>query len=154
VTIDGVSLRPLLQGDDDSDPHDCLYYWREKDLYAIRCGPYKAHFQTRSGFNSSDPGTLHDPPLMFQVEWDPAESSPLDPSDYPQQVAALTAAAQAHVREVERERPPSLYVPQNFTLMPCCPRGGMDTRPAELAALSGDWSNALWEDCVCQRPGL
>ena len=88
------------------------------------------------------------------MEWDPAERLPLAPADYPEQLRLLTAAAASHVADVERERPPSLYVPQNFTLMPCCPRGGMDTAAAQNAALTGDWTHAVWDDCICPRPEL
>ena len=154
VSYDGVSLRTLIEGTANGDPHDCLYYWREKDLYAIRCGPLKAHFKTRSGFNSSDPGETHDPPLMYNVEWDAAEQFPLNPDDYRQELVQIKAAAAVHIMNIEKERPPSLYVPQNFTLMPCCPRAGYDTAASEQAAISKDWNNAVWEDCICSRPSF
>ena len=144
VAIDGVSLRSILQSASAEDPHDCLYYWRENELYAIRCGSYKAHFKTRSGFNTSDPGTEHHPPLLFQLEWDPAERLPLPAADYASVLAGLTAAADAHVAEIERVRPPSLYLAQNLTLMPCCPRG------SNQGIVVGDVPDH-WSDCVCTR---
>ena len=154
VNFDGVSLRPLIEGTTKEDLHQCLYYWREKDLYAIRCGPYKAHFRTRSGFNSSDPGESHDPPLMYNVEWDAAEQFPLNPDDYLRELSEMKFAAERHIMDVERERPPSLYVPQNFSLMPCCPRAGFDASISERAAISHDWSHAIWDKCICSRPSL
>ena len=71
--FDGVDLAPLLRSSaiDVKDPHECIYFWREAQLYAIRCGQYKAHFVTRSGFDFSDKGTVQDPPLLFNVEWNP-----------------------------------------------------------------------------------
>merc|ERR1712000_578848 len=124
LVLDGVSLRELLVSKEPvSDPHECIYLWREHTLYAIRCGPYKAHFITRSGFNFSDPGEVHDPPLLFNVEWDPAEAIPLNTSKPQYQAIAksLTLAADEHVRNTEPY--PSQYLQQNMSVVPCCPRG-------------------------------
>jgi arylsulfatase A len=45
--LDGVSIANLLNGTSTADPHDYIYMWREHVLYAIRGGPWKAHFWTR-----------------------------------------------------------------------------------------------------------
>ena len=88
--LDGVSIKDLLlEGtaagyeDEKEDVHECIYFWREHELYAIRCGQYKGHFITRSGFDTSDPGTAYDPPLLFNVEWDPAEHLPFNTEQEP-----------------------------------------------------------------------
>lgn len=167
--VDGVSLKPLLWKTNTSYPHDCIYYWRERDLYAIRCGDYKAHFITRSGFNTSDAGEVHDPPIMFQVNWDPEESVPLTPElvdDYDEQLSYLIMKATAHVSSIERSK--SLYLAQNFTLMPCCsdyrnistPIGDVASDDSYLSlakALANQQSDSSanvgiwWEKCVCSR---
>ncbi len=41
--------------------------------YAIRYGPWKAHFYTRPGFGFVAP-VQHNPPLLFNVEQDPGEA--------------------------------------------------------------------------------
>ena len=38
VTLDGLSLRSVLDGTMEGDVHDCVYYWRERTLMAVRCG--------------------------------------------------------------------------------------------------------------------
>lgn len=121
--IDGVSLMPLLNGTDTRDPHECIYLWRERDLYAIRCGAYKAHFITRSGFDTSDAGTVHDPPVLYNVDYDTFETMPLDETldeNYETQLEYMVAMASEHIASVVKA--PSLYLAQNFTLMPCCAR--------------------------------
>ena len=47
---------------------DFLFFWRESQVYAARHKRFKLHYITRSGFNISDLGTFHDPPLVFDVE--------------------------------------------------------------------------------------
>jgi arylsulfatase A len=138
---DGVSLKPLLTGANSSDPHDCIYLWRERDLYALRCGPYKAHYITRSGFDTSDAGTYYDPPLLFNVEWDPAESIPLTPEldeNYDAAMAHVTSMAASHLASVVKA--PSKYQhPFNPTVMPCCTQNGTasEASVAERAAILG-----------------
>ena len=69
--MDGVDLGPILFGDGES-PRKEMFYYRGTDLYAVRVGPYKAHFITEAGYQ---PNTreVHDPPLLFNVEEDPSE---------------------------------------------------------------------------------
>ena len=41
-------------------------------LYAVRKGPYKAHFITQSGYGDDKP-VEHDPPLLYHLASDPSE---------------------------------------------------------------------------------
>jgi len=121
IIIDGISMLDnwMLDGGDEKDvilnpedgsyPHDYLYFWREKDLYAIRGGSFKAHFITRSGFNMSDLGTIQDPPLLFNVATDPGENFPLDVEEYKEVLDDLISAAQDH--EDQMEIADSQYLP-------------------------------------------
>lgn len=123
VVLDGVSLVDLMLDPSLPDPHECVYLWREHTLYAIRCGSYKIHYVTRSGFEFSDPGTVHDPPLLFNVDSDPAEAISLDTTVEPYRtiLRTINTAAQQHLDTVTMA--PSVYLAQNFTVAPCCPRG-------------------------------
>ena len=178
LKLDGSSLRRLIAAETSENEgreplHECIYYWREKSLYAIRCGALKAHFVTRAGFNSSDGGTTHEPPLLFNVEWDPAESLPLNPLQYVTELAHLVSRAKIHSEEVYASKPPSLYVPQNFSVMPCCSHGNDAANSNTLKELAdratetfsrvshyGGWQNLqldplwerVWSNCICQRP--
>lgn len=154
-TYDGVSLDKLLMNSKDVssdstelDPHECIYLWREKDLYAIRCGQYKAHFITRSGFDFTDLGTVHNPPLLFNVDWDPGEAIPLNTSHFKNKkiVAELEEAATAHIATIVHV--PSEYTAQNMSRVPCCPRGHAngEIQEATLQLFPGPW-----EKCICTR---
>ena len=156
---DGVNLKKLLLssnelpragGSTDLDPHECIYMWREKDLYAIRCGQFKAHFITRSGFDFSDQGTVQDPPLLYNVEWDPGEIIPLNTTFMKNKkiVDELTLAATAHKSTIEHV--PSEYLAQNMSRVPCCPRGGHE-QGAELEQAVRDLFAGPWRDCICTR---
>ena len=156
-TYDGVNLEKLLMNSkyisDDStalDPHECIYFWREKDLYAIRCGQYKAHFVTRSGFDFSDVGTVHDPPLLYNIEWDPGEAIPLNTTFVKNKkiVDELVQAANAHKSTVEHV--PSEYLGQNMSRVPCCPRHVSDS----TIALDNSFLKFFpgpWQECLCSR---
>ena len=97
---DGLNIKDVLLGvDGSSSPHDALFFYCTDRLMAVRYGDYKLHFHTqrlrspeyfaaeRCGNGGApirefhhDCGkcrgecvTDHDPPLVFDVEKDPAE---------------------------------------------------------------------------------
>ena len=54
--LDGADLTDWLARADDPATDDraaAMFLWREAALYAVRRGRYKAHFVTRSGWNTS-----------------------------------------------------------------------------------------------------
>ncbi|WP_233131730.1 sulfatase family protein [Robiginitalea sediminis] len=69
--LDGTDLGPVLRGNGQS-PRKTMFYYRGSELYAVRMGPYKAHFITEAGYR---PNTRqeHQVPLLFNVEEDPSE---------------------------------------------------------------------------------
>lgn len=69
--IDGMDLAPVLFGDGKSPRNEVLYY-RGRELFAMRVGPYKAHFITQGAYSGEGP-VEHEPPLLFNVEQDPSE---------------------------------------------------------------------------------
>lgn len=69
--VDGVDLRPVLTGAGKS-PRKTVFYYRGAELFAVRKGPYKAHFKTRKGYGERN-AKQHDPPLLFHLENDPSE---------------------------------------------------------------------------------
>jgi hypothetical protein len=93
------SLAPLLLGRNTTSPHQNTFFWREHTLYAVRQGAWKAHWVTRSGFQG-DPPVTHNPPLLFNVEWDPAEEWPVNVTEYKDVLVSLEAAYAEHMREV------------------------------------------------------
>jgi len=148
-TVDGVSLRPLLETGGSLEPR-CIYHWRENDLYAIRCGALKAHFITRSGFNISDVGELHDPPIVYKIEEDPGENFPVVAGEFgvtADDVAFLIKMGNEHRREMEKNKSESLYLKQRVDVMPCCTRGGL----GEIELDNDDDVPRIWKHCVCER---
>lgn len=55
LPLDGASLLAP------ADPGRCFFHWREAALYALRCGPWKAHMRTRPGFGFEPPKSRYTP---------------------------------------------------------------------------------------------
>lgn len=69
--LDGYDLGPVLRGSARS-PRQTMFYYRGTTLYALRHGPFKAHFVTKSEYGS-DPAVAHQPPLLYNLDQDPSE---------------------------------------------------------------------------------
>jgi arylsulfatase A-like enzyme len=92
--IDGVDMSPMLLGKGPGR-HNLMIYYNGDELYAVRKGPYKAHFITYSGY-SKDAPQKHDPPLLFDLPNDPGERFDVA-ADHPEVIADIQ-------REVEKYR--------------------------------------------------
>jgi len=68
--IDGESLVPVFR-DPTVEGRDPVFFYRGDQVFAVRKGPWKAHFTTQSGY--ADDRTAHDPPLLYHLEHDPRE---------------------------------------------------------------------------------
>ena len=69
-TIDGESLLPVFLNPE-AEGRDHVFFYRGDQVFAVRQGPWKAHFTTQSGY--ADDRTRHDPPLLYHLERDPRE---------------------------------------------------------------------------------
>lgn len=108
--IDGVDLAPIFNVE--GEVRDCIFIYKgrpmganQPGLWAVRCGKYKAHYAssysgaTCSGAHSLPNCTgvqLYDPPLLFDVEFDPSEKWPLNISNYKTEFDTISAAKKAH----------------------------------------------------------
>lgn len=113
----------------------------------------QVHYITRSGFNISDLGTAHEPPLVFDVEQDSAEAIALDPSTSAEVAAVIAdtnAALAAHLAALN-PLPEPQYGPQDWALVPCCPRASFSPADAIAYARAGEFGLAVWDKCVCAR---
>jgi arylsulfatase A-like enzyme len=108
--LDGFDLTSVLTGTSGArTPRKYLFYWRGQDevdqkdahsgLWAVRGGAFKAHFVTKSGYGPDAP-VFHNPPLLFNVEWDPSELFPLNATVFADVIRELSAAAAEHHAEV------------------------------------------------------
>lgn len=93
VTLDGVDLFPLLTGQKTAVRDEVFYYTRDK-LYAVRKGPWKAHFITRRSYSKEAP-VEHEVPLLFNIESDPSEKYDVS-ADHPDIISELKQARDRH----------------------------------------------------------
>jgi len=104
--MDGVDMSPILFGKGPS-AREIMIYYRGDDLFAIRKGPFKAHFQTAPGYGS--PGNpvkfeKHDPPLLFHLGHDPGEKFNIA-KEHPEVVADFRKELEKHQAGVVPGKP-------------------------------------------------
>ena len=104
--IDGRNLLPTLSGEQVTEVRDAYFYYRGATLYAVRKGPWKAHFVTEWAYTSDNQRTAHDPPLLFHLDLDPSEQYNVAET-HPDIVAEIAEIAALHSRHVE-QRPTQL----------------------------------------------
>lgn len=104
---DGFDLSPLLYGTGRSE-REVVFYYRGQQVYAVRKGAYKAHFITQNEYGSQtahpitepplhilNSPTLHEPPLLFNVNIDPSEKYNVA-DKHPQVIAELKQIIEHH----------------------------------------------------------
>jgi arylsulfatase A-like enzyme len=103
--VDGYDLTPLLTGKGKS-PRDTMYFYRGTKLFAVRHGPWKAHFLTQPAYGpgSKDTPTPHDPPLLYHLGRDPGEKTDVA-KDHPEVVTQLKTIAAKHKEGVKPGEP-------------------------------------------------
>jgi arylsulfatase A len=69
--LDGTDISDLLFSKKDK-LRNMIYYYINQNLYAVRKGPWKAHFTTHPSYSKETP-VVHDPPLLYNIEEDPSE---------------------------------------------------------------------------------
>jgi arylsulfatase A-like enzyme len=101
--IDGYDITPLLTGKGKS-PRDTMYFYRGTKLFAVRHGPWKAHFLTQPAYGGKDGPTEHDPPLLYHLGRDPGEKADVA-KDNPEVVKQLKGIAAKHKEGVKPGEP-------------------------------------------------
>ncbi len=92
--VDGLDISPALFGTGPS-PRQVVFYYRGAKLYAIRRGPYKAHFFTKSAYGR-DKEVRHDPPLLYHLGRDPSEKYNIS-KDHPEVLADIQKEVALHL---------------------------------------------------------
>ena len=95
--IDGVDMRPILLKNG-AGRRNVEYYFRSDRLYAIRKGPFKAHYSTWPGY-SPEEAEHHDPPLLYHLGHDPSERFNIA-DDHPEVIAAIHAVRDSFLDEL------------------------------------------------------
>ena len=70
--IDGENMMPLLMGETDESLHDEVYFFKSKDIVAVRQDDWKYHLRNNS--DNSLYWMLKDGPNLYNLETDPQES--------------------------------------------------------------------------------
>jgi arylsulfatase A len=91
--IDGLDLGPLLF-ENAASPRDTMFFYRGTRLFAVRQGPYKAHFITQAAYGAGKMET-HDPPLLYHLEHDPSEKHDVS-QRHPAVIASIRQAVAVH----------------------------------------------------------
>ena len=99
-TLDGYDLSPLLLGKTAKSKRDRIFYWREEQLYAVRVGPWKAHFITQGCYGVGPKRVDHEVPELYHLEHDPSEKYNIA-QDHPEVIKRLTAIAHEHEASIE-----------------------------------------------------
>ncbi len=97
--MDSMDMTPILF-DNGKSKRLVEYYYYGDMLYAVRKGPFKAHFTTHDGYSKADP-IKHNPPLLHNITEDPSEQFDVA-SEHPEVVAELTRIAEEHRATVTR----------------------------------------------------
>jgi arylsulfatase A len=98
--LDGYDISPVLFGTGPS-PRDTMYFYRGEFLYAVRKGPYKAHFVTEDAYGKGDRNRKeHDPPLLYHLEHDPSERFDVS-KQHPDVIAEIRKLFAEHKKTVQ-----------------------------------------------------
>ncbi len=92
--VDGLDLSPALFGTGPS-PRKVMFYYRGAKLYAVRKGPYKAHFITKSAYGGGKE-MHHDPPLLYHLGHAPSEKYDIS-QDHPEVIIEIRKELALHL---------------------------------------------------------
>jgi arylsulfatase A-like enzyme len=158
--LDGKDISKFLYQEHENDTakddynNRMLFYWRDGfqdgplpppfgrfDVAAVRYGNLKAWFWTKSAHYNQDIEQYHDPPLLFDVMSDPAESTPLDPSKQQEAIQTILEATRRHKETVDWMQPLALATDPKY--IPCVdPHAGCRTDGATMALEASSAVNA------------
>lgn len=105
--VDGVDMSPLLFSEGESN-RDEYFYYRGETLYAVRKGPFKAHYITRPAYGRGEPEE-HNPPLLYHLGIDPSETTDVA-EKFPEVLEEIARVKEGHMKTVERV-PSQLEIP-------------------------------------------
>jgi uncharacterized sulfatase len=92
--LDGYDIRPVLFGTGET-PREAVFFYRQRELYAVRHGSWKAHFISEGAYGQFGGRVVHDTPEIYQVEHDPSEHHNVA-ADHPEIVEQLRRVAAEH----------------------------------------------------------
>ena len=97
--IDGVDLSSVLfKGQ--QKVRESYFYYRGEQLYAVRKGPWKAHYITRPAYGRGQP-EKHDPPVLYHLGHDPSEKLNIA-KEHPEALAEIAKEVAKHNAKLKR----------------------------------------------------
>ena len=103
-TYDGVPQVELLTGTGESN-RETLFYYRNRELYAVRSGPWKAHYITQGAYGpDARKKQQHDRPRLYHLEVDPSERFDVGES-HPEILSRIDQLVEKH--KANLDMPPS-----------------------------------------------
>lgn len=96
--LDGIDLADVLRGRS-NEAHEMVYYYRGTRLFAVRMGPWKAHFITQRAYVGDDP-VEHATPLLYHLEIDPSEQFDVA-AEHPDVLRAVQARVAEHLEQLD-----------------------------------------------------
>jgi arylsulfatase A-like enzyme len=96
---DGYDLSKVLGGSGSSPRHTMFFYHGEQ-IFAVRHGQFKAHFQTKERYTGQKKARQHDPPLLYHLGHDVGEKFDLAKA-HPDVIAKIKALTEAHKKSLK-----------------------------------------------------
>lgn len=94
--IDGVDLSPVLFEQKKGGRNE-MFYYRGTELFAVRVGPYKAHFFTQRGYG--DKKVTHEIPELYNLDIDPSEKFNIA-KDHPEIIDQIIETVEKHRKKM------------------------------------------------------
>ncbi|WP_229308450.1 sulfatase family protein [Jiulongibacter sediminis] len=91
--MDSVDLSSVLFENKASDRND-MFYYRNRELYAVRLGEYKAHFITQGAYGQPAK-EYHETPLLYNLNVDPSEKYDIS-TEHPEVLAEIEKLVEKH----------------------------------------------------------
>lgn len=91
--MDSYDLSPVLRGEGPSARKD-MFFYRGAQVFAVRRGPFKAHFQTQGEYGGPKL-QIHETPLLYHLDHDPSEQYDVA-ADHPEAIEEIRALLAAH----------------------------------------------------------
>lgn len=101
LVLDGYEQTPLLTGTGPSN-RDEVFYYRGLELYAVRKGPWKAHYITQGSYGVEPRKMVkHETPLLFHLDQDPSEKYDIA-AKHPEVLEDIAKAVEKHAAGMTR----------------------------------------------------
>lgn len=96
---DGYDLSPVLHGTGPS-PRETMFFYHGEQIFAVRHGQYKAHFQSKERYVGQRQARQHNPPLLFHLGHDIGEKFNLAAKNA-EVIAKIVELREAHKKSVK-----------------------------------------------------